>query len=104
MKINMIFLKPKIINIKTILVIITLLFSYNAMAESKWYYDHWEINTHELLYVQAQLYVQQCVDGKVWSYTFIGLGIETTSTRNPYYDASTETKSGMDQQICRTGI
>ena len=105
MKINMIFLKPKIINIKTILVIITLLFSYNAMAESKWYYDHWEINTHELFYVQAQLYVQQCVDGKVWSYTFIGLGMDTIPLRKiPFYDIETETRDGMDQKICRTGI
>ena len=78
---------------KIILIIITLLFSFNAMAESRLLYDHWDRDAYLL-----------CVDEKLWVYTFIGLGMETTSTRNPYYDASTETKSGMDQQICSTGI
>ena len=78
---------------KIILIIITLLFSFNAMAESRLLYDHWDRDAYLL-----------CVDEKLWVYTFIGLGMETTSTRNPYYDASTETKSGIDQQICRTGI
>ncbi len=78
---------------KLILIIITLLFSFNAMAESRLLYDPWERDAYLL-----------CVNEKLWVYTFIGLGMETTSTRNPFYDASTETKSGMDQQICRTGI
>ena len=78
---------------KIILIIITLLFSFNAMAESRLLYDPWDRDAYLL-----------CVDEKLWVYTFIGLGMETTSTRNPFYDASTETKSGMDQQICRTGI
>ena len=83
----------EIINMKKILIMLTLLFSFNAMAESRLLYDPWERDAYLL-----------CVDEKLWVYTFIGLGMETTSTRNPYYDASTETKSGMDQQICRTGI
>ena len=78
---------------KLILIIITLLFSHNAKAESRLLYDPWERDAYLL-----------CVDEKLWVYTFIGLGMETTSTRNPFYDASTETRSGMDQQICRTGI
>lgn len=88
-----------------LLVIITLIFSFNAKAESRLLYDHWEINTHQLLYVDAQLYVQVCVDGKVWSYTFIGLGMDTIPLRKtPFYDIETETRDGMDQKICRTGI
>jgi len=63
------------------------------MAESRLLFNPWERDAYLL-----------CVDEKLWVYTFIGLGMETTSTRNPFYDASTETKSGMDQQICRTGI
>ena len=78
---------------KQCLIIITLLFSYNAMAESRLLYDPWERDAYLL-----------CVDEKLWVYTFIGLGMETTSTRSPYYDASTETKSGMEQQKCSTGI
>ena len=72
---------------------LTLLISFNSMAESRLLYNHWEREAYLL-----------CVNQKLWVYTFIGLGMETTSTRNPFYDASTETKSGVDQQICRTGI
>ena len=78
---------------KKLLYIFTLLFSFNAMAESRLLFNPWERDAYLL-----------CVDEKLWVYTFIGLGMETTSTRNPFYDASTETRSGMDQQICRTGI
>ena len=83
---------------KTILIIITLLFSYNAKAEFILLHDPMRINTY-------QLYVDVCVDGKVWVHTFIGLGMDTTPLRKtPFYDIETETKSGMDQKICRTGI
>lgn len=78
---------------KTILLIITLLFSFNAIAESRLLYKHGERDAYLL-----------CVDEKMWVYTFIGLGMATTSTRNPFYDMATETKSGIDQKQCRTEI
>ena len=78
---------------KTILIMLTLLLSFNSMAESRLLYNHWERNVYLL-----------CVDEKLWVYTFIGLGMETNSTRNPFYDVATETRSGIDQKQCITGI
>ena len=78
---------------KLLLVLFLFLISSNAMTESRLLYNHWERDAYLL-----------CVDEKLWVYTFIGLGMETTSTRNPFYDASTETRSGMEQQKCSTGI
>jgi len=63
------------------------------MAESRLLYNHWEREAYLL-----------CVNQKLWVYTFIGLGMETTSTRNPFYDVATETRSGIDQKQCSTGI
>ena len=65
----------------------------NSMAESRLLYNHWEREAYLL-----------CVNQKLWVYTFIGLGMETTSTRNPFYDVATETRSGIDQKQCSTGI
>ena len=78
---------------KTLLIIVTLFFSHNAMAESRLLYDPWERDAYLL-----------CVDKKLWVYTFIGLGMETNSTRNPFYDVATETRIGIDQKQCITGI
>ena len=78
---------------KTILIMLTLLLSFNSMAESRLLYNHWEREAYLL-----------CVNQKLWVYTFIGLGMETTSTRNPFYDVATETRSGIDQKQCSTGI
>ena len=78
---------------KKILIILTLLISFNSMAESRLLYNHWERDAYLL-----------CVDEKLWVYTFIGLGMETTSTRNPFYDVATETRSGIDHKQCSTGI
>lgn len=78
---------------KTILIMLTLLISFNSMAESRLLYNHWEREAYLL-----------CVNQKLWVYTFIGLGMETTSTRNPFYDVATETRSGIDQKQCSTGI
>lgn len=72
---------------------LTLLISFNSMAESRLLYNHWEREAYLL-----------CVNQKLWVYTFIGLGMETTSTRNPFYDVATETRSGIDQKQCSTGI
>ena len=58
---------------KTILIMLTLLISFNSMAESRLLYNHWEREAYLL-----------CVNQKLWVYTFIGLGMETTSTRNPF--------------------
>jgi len=79
--------------LKTILIMLTLLISFNSMAESRLLYNHWEREAYLL-----------CVNQKLWVYTFIGLGMETTSTRNPFYDVATETRSGIDQKQCSTGI
>ena len=78
---------------KLLLVLFLCSLASNAMTESRLLYNHWERDAYLL-----------CVDEKLWVYTFIGLGMETTSTRNPFYDASTETRSGIEQQKCSTGI
>ena len=78
---------------KKIFIILTLLISFNSMAESRLLYNHWERDAYLL-----------CVDEKLWVYTFIGLGMETTSTRNPFYDIATESRTGIDQKQCSTGI
>lgn len=63
------------------------------MTESRLLYNHWERDAYLL-----------CVDEKLWVYTFIGLGMETTSTRNPFYDIATETRNDIAQKECSTGI
>jgi len=78
---------------KKILIITTLLFSFNAMPESRLLYKYMERDVYLL-----------CVDQKLWVYTFIGLGMETTSTRNAFWDMATETRDGMDQKKCSTGM
>ena len=77
----------------TIILLTSLFLVSNSSAESRLLYDPWERDAYLL-----------CVNEKLWVYTFIGLGMETTSTRNPFYDITTETRNGMEQQKCSTGI
>ena len=76
-----------------ILIIFLFFISYDAFSESRLLYKHWE----------RDIYLK-CVDEKLWVYTFVGLGMETTSNRKPFYDISTETKRSIDQKKCTTGI
>ena len=78
---------------KFLLVLFLLTLTSNALAESRLLYKFGQRDAYLL-----------CVDEKLWVYTFIGLGIETTSTRNPFWDMATETRDGMDQKECSTGI
>ena len=67
--------------------------SLNALAESRLIYN---FDNNEMHLV--------CVDEKLWVYTLIGLDIESTTTKNPFYDITTETRGGIDQKKCSTGI